>query len=69
MSMNFKMFCVSVFALNYIHHDIYVSAIKNEEDDPSDIFDILLWAIFANRKEIAEIYWLHGTDHIRRCFF
>nr|XP_022312126.1 transient receptor potential cation channel subfamily M member 8-like [Crassostrea virginica] len=39
-------------------------AIKIEEEDSSDMFDILLWAIFANRKEIAEICWLHGKDHI-----
>nr|XP_022311634.1 transient receptor potential cation channel subfamily M member 1-like [Crassostrea virginica] len=29
-----------------------------------DTSDILLWAIFANRKEIAEICWLRGKDHL-----
>ncbi|XP_078329886.1 transient receptor potential cation channel subfamily M member-like 2 [Crassostrea virginica] len=36
----------------------------NETLNTSDTSDILLWAIFANRKEIAEICWLRGTDHI-----
>ncbi|XP_062621660.1 transient receptor potential cation channel subfamily M member 2-like [Saccostrea cucullata] len=29
-----------------------------------NISDILLWAIFANRKEIAEICWLRTTNHL-----
>nr|XP_022311194.1 uncharacterized protein LOC111116490 [Crassostrea virginica] len=36
----------------------------NEGTLNTDTSDILLWAIFANRKEIAEICWLRGTDHI-----
>eukprot|EP00105_Crassostrea_gigas_P038065 XP_019922213.1 PREDICTED: uncharacterized protein LOC105326905 isoform X5 [Crassostrea gigas] len=28
------------------------------------ISDILLWAIFANRKELAEICWLRGDNHL-----
>lgn len=38
----------------------------NEGTLNTDTSDILLWAIFANRKEIAEICWLRGTDHICR---
>lgn len=30
----------------------------------SSISDLLLWAIFANRKELAEICWLRGSDHL-----
>lgn len=29
-----------------------------------NISDILLWSIFANRKELAEICWLKGHDHL-----
>lgn len=32
----------------------------------SSISDLLLWAIFANRKELAEICWLRGTDHLSK---
>lgn len=34
----------------------------------SSISDLLLWAIFANRKELAEICWLRGTDHLSKSF-
>lgn len=37
--------------------------------DPSqniNISDVLLWAIFANRKELAEICWLKGHDHLSK---
>lgn len=39
---------------------------KTTEDDNIDesISNILLWAIFANRKELAEIYWLRGKNHL-----
>ncbi|XP_056002361.1 transient receptor potential cation channel subfamily M member-like 2 isoform X2 [Ostrea edulis] len=29
-----------------------------------DISDILLWAIFANRRELAEICWLRSDNHL-----
>lgn len=29
-----------------------------------NVSDILLWALFANRKELAEICWLRGYDHL-----
>ena len=32
--------------------------------DSCETSDILLWAIFANRKEIAEICWIRGEDHL-----
>lgn len=34
------------------------------EEDESTISDILLWAIFANRKELAEICWLRSENHL-----
>nr|XP_034319464.1 transient receptor potential cation channel subfamily M member-like 2 [Crassostrea gigas] len=36
----------------------------NDESKDADISDILLWAIFANRKDIAEICWLRGDNHL-----
>lgn len=46
---------------------------KEEDSDNKDpiylnISDILLWAIFANRRELAEICWLRGTDQLRKLF-
>lgn len=37
---------------------------ENNRNKYSSISDLLLWAIFANRKELAEICWLRGTDHL-----
>lgn len=34
------------------------------EAEDSHISDILLWAIFANRKDIAEICWLRSENHL-----
>lgn len=36
------------------------------EDDDTDesISDLLLWTIFANRKELAEIFWLKSKNHL-----
>lgn len=31
-----------------------------------NVSDILLWALFANRKELAEICWLTGHDHLSK---
>jgi hypothetical protein len=30
----------------------------------TDVSDILLWALFANRKDLAEICWLRSKDHL-----
>lgn len=40
------------------------------EDDDTDesISDLLLWTIFANRKELAEIFWLKSKNHLCMCF-
>lgn len=42
----------------------------SENEDPIylNISDILLWSIFANRRELAEICWLRGTDQLRKLF-
>ncbi|XP_065924094.1 transient receptor potential cation channel subfamily M member 2 isoform X3 [Magallana gigas] len=41
---------------------------KNDdiEDDDTDerISDLLLWTIFANRKKLAEIFWLKSKNHL-----
>lgn len=39
------------------------------EKDESTISDILLWAIFANRKELAEICWLKSENHLCELIF
>lgn len=40
------------------------------EDDDTDasISDILLWTIFANRKELADIFWLKSKNHLCMLF-
>lgn len=40
--------------------------LKEEDEKPEDenISNILLWAIFANRKELAEICWLRVENHL-----
>lgn len=37
---------------------------NNCKVEESHISDILLWAIFANRKDIAEICWLRSENHL-----
>ncbi|XP_056002358.1 transient receptor potential cation channel subfamily M member 2-like [Ostrea edulis] len=37
---------------------------KENRSKYEDIFHLLLWAIFANRKEIAEICWLRSENHL-----
>lgn len=37
---------------------------KEKENNYAKISDILLWAIFANRRDLAEICWLKGKDHL-----
>lgn len=41
---------------------------NNKDPIYLNISDILLWAIFANRREFAEICWLRGTDQLRKLF-
>lgn len=40
---------------------------RNQTEDENideNISNILLWTLFANRKELAEIYWLRGKNHL-----
>lgn len=39
---------------------------RSERQEDVSISDILLWAIFANRKELAEICWLRGDDQLSK---
>lgn len=41
-----------------------VVASKHTNSEYADVSDLLLWSIFANRKELAEICWLRGKDHL-----
>lgn len=43
--------------------------LKEDDEKPEDetISNILLWAIFANRKELAEICWLRVENHLCTC--
>ena len=38
-----------------------------KEKEYADISDVLLWSIFANRKELAEICWLRSENQL--CMF
>nr|XP_034320574.1 transient receptor potential cation channel subfamily M member 2-like isoform X2 [Crassostrea gigas] len=40
------------------------NAVRSTDPMYLKISDILLWAIFANRRELAEICWLKGTDQL-----
>lgn len=42
---------------------------NTETEETCDISDILLWALFANRKELAEIFWIKGEDHLCKFAF
>ncbi|XP_052693613.1 transient receptor potential cation channel subfamily M member-like 2 [Crassostrea angulata] len=37
---------------------------SGQSSQDENVSNVLLWAIFANRKELAEIYWLRGKDHL-----
>lgn len=54
-----------------IHFLEYILKDDDDDEKPEDetISSILLWAIFANRKELAEICWLKVENHLCRCFF
>lgn len=56
----------------YLFLNCFYFAGKNDdiEDDDTDerISDLLLWTIFANRKKLAEIFWLKSKNHLCMCF-
>ncbi|XP_056002343.1 transient receptor potential cation channel subfamily M member 2-like [Ostrea edulis] len=35
-----------------------------DENEDTDVSDILIWALLANRKELAEICWLRSEHHL-----
>lgn len=38
---------------------------KTEENSDDDMIpNVLLWALLFNRRELAEILWLRGKDHL-----
>ena len=39
-----------------------------EDEQNIDNSDILLWAIFSNRKELAEIFWLRTNNQLCKFF-
>lgn len=41
----------------------------SKEKEYADISDVLLWSIFANRKELAEICWLRSENQLCTFFF
>lgn len=40
---------------------------KTKENNESSA-NLLLWAIFVNRKELAEICWLRGTNQLCKSY-
>lgn len=50
--------CCRCQRLNKVHTSI------EDSPDEESIADVLLWAIFVDRKELAEICWLRGKDHL-----
>lgn len=45
--------------------DYNAEELKTDGPSLDDSFsDILLWAILANRKELANIYWLNGKNQL-----
>lgn len=49
----------------FYYHFLLIESRSERQEDVS-ISDILLWAIFANRKELAEICWLRGDDQLSK---
>lgn len=59
---------LSTFSSEDHLHSYFPILFKEEkektEDEDEIIADLLLWAIFVDRKEMAEICWLRGKDHL-----
>lgn len=41
-----------------------IQNIQGETLSDESIADVLLWSIFVNRQELAEICWLRGKDQL-----
>lgn len=50
----------------FIFSNFFSKKKEKTEDEDDIIADLLLWAIFVDRKEIAEICWLRGKDQLCR---
>ncbi|XP_052693640.1 transient receptor potential cation channel subfamily M member 2-like [Crassostrea angulata] len=57
-----KMLRYKEYSNEYITSETSQTSDGNLKD--TNMSDILLWAIFANRKELAEICWLRGENHL-----
>lgn len=53
----------STFLLKVILHTYFPISFQ-EPPKKESIADVLLWAILVDRKELAEICWLRGEDHL-----
>lgn len=53
---------ITKVACIFVWHFKEIKRIQKNEDD--FISNVLLWAIFANRIELAEMFWLKGTNHL-----
>lgn len=60
-----NVFIVVLFFVEYNTDKKEKSKTSNKSLKDTTISDILLWAVFANRKELAEVYWLRGENHLR----
>lgn len=40
----------------------------NEKTEDNTISDLLLWALIEKRSELAELFWLRGTDHLCKVY-
>lgn len=61
-----RLFCINAWLIELCLVFEETDTDHKQENTYSSISDLLLWAIFANRKELAEICWLRGTDHLSK---
>lgn len=63
-----RFYCTVLFFVEYNTDKKEKSKTSNKNLKDTTISDILLWAVFANRKELAEVYWLRGENHLRNFY-
>lgn len=52
-----------IFFIHFVW--VFFSGPETTENPDDDMFPItLLWALLFNRRELAEILWLRGKDHL-----
>lgn len=59
--LSFFTFCI-LFGLGFLL--LEYKSTERKEKEYADISDVLLWSIFANRKELAEICWLRSENQL-----